>query len=275
VSLDHIGNHKRLNVSFKFFSLCVFSLFLIYLDLSGNVMSYARRAIAISVYPLYSIYNFSIDTAQQVSFYFLERGDLYEQINQIQAENDELNVRLQTLESFENENERLRDLLNVVPREENNFLASTVIDSSMNPFEHRIVIQSGSRQGVTIGSTVISAGGVVGQVFSTTDLISQVILITDPDHAIPVILPRTGFRTIAYGIGNETELSLPFVTPDQDIVIGDRFVTSGLGNTFIPNFFVGEVIEFSDSQQGPFANLRVLVGFEVNQVNEVLVLNKN
>ena len=275
MSLDHIGNHKRLNVSFKFFSLCVFSLFLIYLDLSGNVMSYARRAIAISVYPLYSIYNFSIDTAQQVSFYFLERGDLYEQINQIQAENDELNVRLQTLESFENENERLRDLLNVVPREENNFLASTVIDSSMNPFEHRIVIQSGSRQGVTIGSTVISAGGVVGQVFSTTDLISQVILITDPDHAIPVILPRTGFRTIAYGIGNENELSLPFVTPDQDIVIGDRFVTSGLGNTFIPNFFVGEVIEFSDSQQGPFANLRVLVGFEVNQVNEVLVLNKN
>jgi len=275
VSLDHIGNHKRLNVSFKFFSLCVFSLFLIYLDLSGNVMSYTRRAIAISVYPLYSIYNFSIDTAQQVSFYFLERGDLYEQINQIQAENDELNVRLQTLESFENENERLRDLLNVVPREENNFLASTVIDSSMNPFEHRIVIQSGSRQGVTIGSTVISAGGVVGQVFSTTDLISQVILITDPDHAIPVILPRTGFRTIAYGIGNENELSLPFVTPDQDIVIGDRFVTSGLGNTFIPNFFVGEVIEFSDSQQGPFANLRVLVGFEVNQVNEVLVLNKN
>jgi len=275
VSLDHIGKHKRLNVSFKFFSLCVFSLFLIYLDLSGNVMSYTRRAIAISVYPLYSIYNFSIDTAQQVSFYFLERGDLYEQINQIQAENDELNVRLQTLESFENENERLRDLLNVVPREENNFLASTVIDSSMNPFEHRIVIQSGSRQGVTIGSTVISAGGVVGQVFSTTDLISQVILITDPDHAIPVILPRTGFRTIAYGIGNENELSLPFVTPDQDIVIGDRFVTSGLGNTFIPNFFVGEVIEFSDSQQGPFANLRVLVGFEVNQVNEVLVLNKN
>jgi rod shape-determining protein MreC len=273
VSLDHLGNHKRLNVSFKFFFLCVVSLFLIYLDLSGNITSYARRAIALSVYPLYSIYNFSIDTSQQVSFYFLERGDLYEQINQIQAENDELNIRLQTLESFENENQRLRDLLNVIPREEINFLASTVNDSAMNPFEHRIVIQSGSRQGVTIGSTVISSGGVVGQVFSTTDLISQVILITDPDHAIPVILPRTGFRTIAYGIGNETELSLPFVTPDQDIEIGDHFVTSGLGNTFIPNFFVGEVIEFSESQEGPFANLRVRVGFEVNQVNEVLVLN--
>ncbi|MEK9686834.1 MAG: rod shape-determining protein MreC [Gammaproteobacteria bacterium] len=273
MSLDHIGNHKRLNVSFKFFSLCVVSLFLIYLDLSGNITSYARRAIALSVYPLYSIYNFSIDTSQQVSFYFLERGDLYEQINQIQAENDEINIRLQTLESFENENQRLRDLLNVIPREEINFLASTVIDSSMNPFEHRIVIQSGSRQGVAMGSTVISAGGVVGQVFSTTDLISQVILITDPDHAIPVILPRTGFRTIAYGIGNEAELSLPFVTPDQDIEIGDRFVTSGLGNTFIPNFFVGEVIEFSESQEGPFANLRIRVGFEVNKVNEVLVLN--
>lgn len=273
MSLDHIRNHKRLNVSFKFFSLCVVSLFLIYLDLSGNITSYARRAIALSVYPLYSLYNFSIDTAQHVSLYFLERSDLYEQINQIQAENDELNIRLQTLESFENENQRLRDLLNVVPREDINFLASTVIDSSMNPFEHRIVIQSGSRQGVTIGSTVISAEGVVGQVFSTTDLISQVILITDPDHAIPVILPRTGFRTIAYGIGNQTELSLPFVTPDQNIEIGDRFVTSGLGNTFIPNFFVGEVIEFSESQEGPFANLRVRVGFEVNQVNEVLVLN--
>jgi len=71
----------------------------------------------------------------------------------------------------------------------------------------------------------------------------EVILITDPEHAVPVRIERTGLRTIAVGAGDTTSLALPYLPANADIQSGDLLVTSGLGGVFPEGYPVARVIE--------------------------------
>jgi rod shape-determining protein MreC len=112
----------------------------------------------------------------------------------------------------------------------------------LDPFSHRVLINSGSKEGVFAGQPVIDSGGIVGQVETVLPGMSYVRLISDPSHALPVQIARTGQRCIIYGIG-DTELlilrNLPF---NIDLQPGDRIITSGLGERFPNGYPVAEVM---------------------------------
>jgi rod shape-determining protein MreC len=91
------------------------------------------------------------------------------------------------------------------------------------------VVNKGSRFGVHVGQPVLDANGIVGQVLKALPLSSEIILITDPNHAIPVQVNRNGLHTIAIGSGQLNKLNLPFLPNNADIVPGDLLITSGLG----------------------------------------------
>ena len=74
------------------------------------------------------------------------------------------------------------------------------------------------------------------------------MLITDPTHAIPVMVRRTGLRTIAYGTGAIDRLQLPNIPISADIKVGDELVTSGLGGRFPMGFEVGKIVEISNDE---------------------------
>ena len=79
---------------------------------------------------------------------------------------------------------------------------------------------------------MITGDGVLGQVFRTGPFSSEIILITDAEHALPVQVVRSGVRTIALGTGRSTSLELPYVPQNYDVKVGDLLVTSGLGQVF-------------------------------------------
>ena len=62
------------------------------------------------------------------------------------------------------------------------------------------------------------------------------LLLTDPDHAIPVAVLRNGVRLVAYGTGRSDRLALASIPLSTDIKVGDLVVTSGLGERFLPAF---------------------------------------
>ncbi len=76
---------------------------------------------------------------------------------------------------------------------------------------------------------MVTGDGVLGQVFRTGPFSSEIILITDAEHALPVQVLRSGVRTIALGTGRSTSLDLPYVPQNYDVKVGDVLVTSGLG----------------------------------------------
>ena len=86
-----------------------------------------------------------------------------------------------------------------------------------------------------------TAGGVFGQVARVEQLTSEVILVSDAAHAIPVQINRNGLRTIAVGTGDMSRLKLPYLPTSADVVAGDLLVTSGLGGGFPAGYPVGTV----------------------------------
>lgn len=118
---------------------------------------------------------------------------------------------------------------------------ASVLDVDLDPTRQRLVIRAGSRDGIRVGQTVMDEGGLVGQIISVQPNISTVLLITDPEHAVPVMLARNGVRMIASGKGRNSELDVINVPLATDIKVGDDVVTSGLGGRFAPGLPVGRI----------------------------------
>jgi rod shape-determining protein MreC len=106
-----------------------------------------------------------------------------------------------------------------------------------------VVIDKGDRDGLYRSQAVVDASGLMGQIMRVGPWSAEVMLITDPEHAVPVEVVRSGVRTIVVGTGNAEELQLPYLPITADVKKGDVLVTSGLGGVFPAGIPVGEISE--------------------------------
>jgi rod shape-determining protein MreC len=157
--------------------------------------------------------------------------------------------RLQRFEAMTEENRRLRALLDGSKTLELEFQFAELIDVDLDPFSHRVMIDRGHDRNVQVGQAVIDGSGVMGQVEEVGLHFARVRLISDPNHALPVQINRTGLRTVAYGVGSTAHLSLPNLPREADVREGDLLVTSGLGRRF-PGGYPVAVIEVVDRSEG-------------------------
>ena len=138
-------------------------------------------------------------------------------------------VQLQKLDILEKENERLRQLLSATPKTTEDHLIAEIVAVDVDPYRHFIVLNKGSKDRVYKGQPIIDAHGVMGQVIYVNAMTSTAMLITDVSHAIPVQIDRTGLRSVAFGTGQTDYLDLRHLPHNADIQVGDKLITSGLG----------------------------------------------
>ena len=122
--------------------------------------------------------------------------------------------QLQRYEALEAETQRLRALRDSTAGVSSRFIIGDIMDVDLDAFRERVLVDKGARDGVFVGQAVLDAGGVFGQVARVEQLTSEVILVSDAAHAIPVQINRNGLRTIAVGTGDPNRLKLPYL-PDQ------------------------------------------------------------
>jgi rod shape-determining protein MreC len=166
----------------------------------------------------------------------------------------------------------VRALLDSTSKVGDQVLIAEIVAVDMDRFRHRVVINRGSANGAFVGQALIDAHGVVGQVTRDRGASAEALLITDPDHAVPTQVVRTGLRTIAVGTGDLERLSLPFVARNSDIRRGDVLVTSGLGGTFPAGYPVGTVSEVRGDSGEPFLAVTATPAARVDRVREVLLV---
>lgn len=181
-------------------------------------------------------------------------------------------VRLNRMSALTAQNDRLKQLLDVQRDLGLGVQLAQLIDIDLDPFRHRVVLNAGSVQAIVVGQPVLDAFGVMGQVVEVMPNTSVAMLITDPAHAIPVMVGRTGLRTIAYGTGSIDRLQLPNIPISADVKVGDALVTSGLGGRFPAGFPVGEVLEISNDESGMFAAAVARPAAALDRSGEVLLL---
>ncbi len=253
-------------------ALLILSIILMVYDHRTQQLDTVRRAIGAVVYPLQVV----VDTPARVWGWMVESSTSR---NELELENARLRVaqrltraELQQLLALEAENARLRDLLEARDRITGDVRVAGIMSVDANPFRHNIVIDVGTQDRVYEGQSLIDASGVVGQVLKTGRSSSQAILISDPDHALPVEVNRNGLRTIAFGTGQFDRLDLPYLPNNADIEPGDLLVTSGLGGAFPPGYPVARVMEVNRLPQQQFAEVSAKPEASLNQVREVMLI---
>lgn len=145
------------------------------------------------------------------------------------------------LGQYKQENARLRELLGLPLRRDEQKMVTQVISTVNDPYSDQVVIDKGSVNGVYEGQPVISDKGVVGQVVAVAKMTSRVLLICDATHALPIRVLRNDIRVIAAGNGCTDDLQLEHLPANTDIRVGDVLVTSGLGGRFPEGYPVGVV----------------------------------
>lgn len=248
------------------------SILLLVIDHRENHLDTLRKAIGATVYPLRVVVDAPVSL-------WLWTQDSTASRNQLQVENARLNTerlltkaRLQRYSALEAENARLRVMLEARTQVRDQVRVAEIMSASSNPFRHVIVVDKGTRDGVYDGQTLVDANGVVGQIIEAGVLSSQSILISDPDHALPVEVNRTGLRTIAVGTGDYELLDLPFLPNNADIVQGDLLVTSGLGGAFPAGYPVAIIDSITRIPQEPFAVVTAKPAAALNQIREVMLI---
>ena len=198
------------------------------------------------------------------------RGALRADKTKLEAELRMAQFRLQRYEALEAESQRLRALRDATATVTDRFVIGNIMNLDLDAFRERVTVDKGAGDGVFVGQAVVDSGGVFGQVARVGQLTSEVILISDAAHAIPVQINRNGLRTIAVGTGEVGRLKLPYLPTSADVVAGDLLVTSGLGGGFPPGYPVGTVAEVRRDPAQSLADVNVKPAAALDRSRELM-----
>ena len=256
--------------AFRLVVLVVLALVLVVLDSRGGWLSQWRAQANALVQPVWALVGMPSQMAAGMEDRLGSHAQLARENKQLRQQLLVANARLVRLRAAAEDNARLRERLGVVERTGVDVQLVTILNVDLDPIRQRLVLAAGSRQGVQVGQAVIDAGGLVGQVIEVTPFQSVVLLLTDPDHAIPVTVARNGVRLIAYGRGARLELrDIPL---SAEVQVGDAIVTSGLGGRFPAGFPVGKVTSLKPDDSHAFLIGELEPAARLDRGQEVMLL---
>ena len=244
------------------------------LDRRGGWLNHARYYLSAAAYPL----QLAVSSPGQAWHWTQEsltaRETLQAQNVELRRRDRELSLKLMRLEALERENADLRGLRAALPPVADHWMAAEVIATDTDPTSQRqrLIINRGMRNGVFRGQTVMDTYGVLGQTTRVGPWSSEVMLITDPEHAIPVQIERTGAHTIALGTGDPDSLSLRYLPGNADIRTGDLLLTSGLGGVFPQGYPVARVAAVHHDAVEPLAQFRATPLAHLASLREVMLV---
>ena len=172
------------------------------------------------------------------------------------------------------ENKQLRELLQLNQRLETKGQAAEVLYDAADPYTRKLIIDKGMVNGIRASSPVMDEHGILGQVTRVLPLLSEVTLVTDREHSIPVLNTRTGARGVAYGeSGGAPLLELRFMATNADIEVGDLLTTSGVDGIYPAGILVGKVTKVERRAETVFARILCEPVGRVQGARHVMVLD--
>ena len=255
-----------------FFALV--SLALLFADTRLRYLEHVRYVAGVVLAPVQRLILIPRDAVQRVATYFIDQQELLARNRELERKLLQEAPIVQGSPVLQQENERLKSLLDMQSRYGGAATAAEVLYTGRDPFSQKLFIDKGSESGLEPGLAVIDANGVVGQVTRVYSRMSEVTLLTDKDHAVPIKVERSGVRAVLFGSGAGRLPELRFVAPSADINNGDVLVTSGIDGTYPPGLAVAQVASVERETGQMFARIlaRPLAGADRSRY--LLVLGK-
>lgn len=248
------------------------ALALMTVDVRGAWLAQVRQQAALLTGPIYWL-------AALPSRLLRFAGDSMQGRDQLHSENQQLREELlltrareRRLLALADENRRLRDLLGGTRGMQLGVRLASIIDVDLDPGRQQVVLDLGANDGVAVGQAFIDADGLLGQVIALAPSHATALLVTDPDHAVPVQVVRSGLRVIAYGTGERDRLEVRDITQSGDIRVGDALITSGIGGNFPAGFAVGTVTALRQDESRLFSLADLAPAAAVARAHQVLLV---
>ena len=243
------------------------------MDQRGHYVPRMRSAIEYLVEPVYHVVEWPLDATRNLFTQFQSRRSLRHENDRLRMQLLSQEAAIQRLAALAEENKRLRSLFEGARGKEFEYRFAELLQVDLDPFSHQVLIDRGSSDGVVVGQAVIDGAGVMGQVEEVHLHFSTVRLISDPNHALPVQINRTGLRTVAFGTGQTGFLSMPSVPREADVRQGDLIVTSGLGDRFPGGYPVARVSGINREEGLTFAQVQAQPLAALDRGREVLLIS--
>ncbi len=255
--------------------LVVFGLFavvLMVLDARFHYLTEIRQGFSAMLHPLEVAARAPLAASRHVRDYLVLQADLVEENRRLRTRHLEQQAELQRLRLLQQENEQLRRLLGAAQASAHTTKLGEIVLTGRDVFSRRAVINLGARHGVEAGQAVIDADGVVGQITRVYPFSSEVTQVTDKELAVPVQVERTGLRAVAFGLGRDNLISLPYLPTSVDIRRGDLLHTSGIDGVYPAGLAVARVVGMERSPDSPFARITCAPVAGIDRQRQVLVV---
>jgi rod shape-determining protein MreC len=180
---------------------------------------------------------------------FADSFDGIKTLRELKAENIRMkaeNVRLrQWYEAalrYKAENQSLKELLNVKADPTLTFVTARVVSDPGGAFVKSLLLPVGTSDNISKGNAVMSGQGLVGRIIEVGGHSSRVLLVTDLNSHIPVVIQNTRTKAILAG-KNDALMKLERLPIDSGLTVGQRVVTSGDGGQLPPDIPVGTIVK--------------------------------
>lgn len=243
--ISRLGTLKSLLQRFAFLSLIGVTFALMLIGKADTVLvERARSAVTDAVTPILRVMSEPASMVAQVISNVRELASIREQNAELREANDRLLQWQSLAQRLENENKSLRSLLALVPEPGAEFVSARVVGDVGGAFAQSVIITAGLSSGVDKGQVVMTGEGLVGRVTQAGNASSRVLLITDINSRIPVLVGEAGNRAILAG-DNGARPKLLYLNQSA-AAPGDKVVTSGDAEAFPPGIPIGQVAEVGD-----------------------------
>lgn len=205
----------------------------------------------------------------------------YSQVKQenedLKKQNTQMKQKVSAYDSLEKENKRLSDALNFKHQwDQYDYRYCNITSNGANGLLDILIIDKGKKDGVKNGLVVATPEGLVGKVIATSDNWSKVGTLNNPNVQVSGKIQRTEVIdgvVDGYTDSNNNKLArLDNMSQDTDVKQGDKIVTSGMGNLYPKDIYIGEVssVAVDQTKISKYAILKPYVNF--NKLEEVFII---
>ena len=232
----------------------------------GQIKSYAATAL----YPLQWLANQPVRIYRDSRKLARSQTELLIDNKQLAAENIRLQTQAHKSQQLQRELDELRIINHLATQSLQTGTVSEVISNNKDPLANKLLISRGKAGSLQAGDAVIDRSGLLGQITQVYPFSAEVTLLTSDNHIVPVMVARTGVRSLLYGSGDSVEMR--YFPADSDLQNGDTLLTSGLDAVYPAGIPVATVVRASKAGNSPYyqAVIRPLAGFRSSKY--VLVL---
>ncbi|QLI81846.1 rod shape-determining protein MreC [Chitinibacter fontanus] len=249
------------------------SVALIVGDAYNHLLGRVREQISIALYPLQWLATAPTNAVIEASSFLQRQSELISENRQLNDARLIAQGQEMRLKALEKENAHLRALRVASENNPRQSQLTQILYNGRDPFGAKLIVDLGQRSGVTEGQIALDASGVVGQVIRVQPMTSEVRLISDRDHMVPVVVGRNQLRTVVYGAGRQNPLEVRNMAPNVDIQVGDVLLTSGIDGVYPAGLPVAKVTKVERSAGTAFARIQCQTLAAIDQHRFLLLLN--